>query len=316
MSLSCTVTTKKGESMVLVNPISAEFTADLYDISNKFEAVFPFPDIDNHTDFISIEVFSDSTLIFSGMIDQQIDKLDQNGRFFELHCTSYHARMVQNQVQPDILANYTSQQLFEDYAEPYGITSHNLFPTTCTRLEVTVGMTAWQVIDLFCRQNYRCIPLLTRDGMLTIDMFSYKYYEIGNQDGAHHYTSISYIDDRSSIVSTVHMKASENKFDYSDVYENLNAQEYNIQRERYYRPPESWAGLESKGAAEVIRNSNIKSRIYQITIPEILDAYPGDLVTFKDDRFKRLDFYIGHTTVRIDKNGAFTNLILWDMYRV
>lgn len=310
-------TTSAGGSVTLGSPVRFSHTANAYSVVSRLEGVFFLPAQEEV--LTQLNAYLDGERFFFGDIARQTRTLGQTGRFLELSCTGFAGRMLQNQVQPRLLTNYTSNQLYADYAAPYGTTGNDLpYLETVASLEVAPGMTAWNVIDVFCRQTYGYVPKLTRDGRLTITLLFDEVHTISNDPAqrAHRYTSIKVHDRRDELISKVHIKAdNQNEYDYSGQVSSSFTAKYGIRRERFYKPPKAWKQMPETAAYELIRNSGVRSLEVELLLPELVWMHPGDFIEFQDDFFYRRDYYVGESTMSCDARGYLTAVKLWDSFR-
>lgn len=316
MNLIFNATTVDGNTVTYKNPIYFHFKAEYYNIAHHFSAAFP--ERKEKDLLLTCSIYLDGRCIMNGMVDLQKDVNDKDGRLFKVEATCSYAAMKQNQVQPVILENYSSASLYEDYAKPYGVLKSTLHPTSCSYLNITPGMTAWDAIFLFCRQRYHYMPRISRNGALCAYPDDVHTLYIGNTAPGEKYTHLFYYEKLSDVISHVHVKVDgSTEYDYSTVLDNFAIEGYNIQRERFFNPPKAWKTLPEKGGYELILNANKDSHGFEITIPKLLDAYPRDNIVFTDPEYKyKSTFYVGRVDLHADQNGYYTKLLIFDYLRI
>lgn len=257
------------------------------------------------------------TLCFSGRLYRR--KAVWSGGFWqeELTAAGYDAGLTENQVQPQQRQNLTSAQLYSEFVAPYMRTSANDLPAgQIASIEITRGMTAWGVVDTFCRQVYQKIPKLTRDGRLTVDWDTGNTHAIGNQPAsAHPYAALSFLDDRTSLLSVVYgQRQDDDGFPYSMVSDLTPS--YGLMRSRYVKISPAWAGQPALAVQERMLNAQIDSYELEITLPELLWAEPGDQVTLDDPIASFDDYYVSKVRVSFSPSGAQTVLQCWSSERL
>lgn len=257
----------------------------------------------------TVTLYIDDTEFFSGFVDTVGRTIDKKGDFGFISASVKYAKMTQNQVHPNSFTNMTSELLFQTYAQPYGATN-DLPHTTLSKFDISAGMSAWDTIDLFCRQAYDFVPMIQRNGLLTVGGF--KRSDITFGEGGVPYSSLKYIDNRSGMFSRVYMHASDDEYDYSIYMDYDGAKDYGIKRERYYKPPKPWQNLTKRGAGEVIRNALLNRYAYEITTHQFLSLNPGELVKVEGLGIDETTFYTASINLSYDENGITTKVVLYD----
>lgn len=310
-------TTAAGTAVELGSPVRFSHTANAYSVADSLEAAFLLPAQEQL--LTGLDAYLGEERFFYGDVSRQTRTLGTAGSFLQLSCTGFAGRMLQNQVQPRLLTNYSSDQLYADYAAPYGMAGNDLpYAARVSSLEVSPGMTAWNVIDVFCRQVYEYVPKLTRDGRLTTTLLFNESHAISNDPAkqAHRYTRIEVRDKRDGLVSKVHIKAdNDDEYDYSGTVTSSFTGRYGVQRERFYRPPKAWKQMPDTAAYEIIRNSALESLEVWLVIPEFVWMHPGDYIEFSDSFFSKRDYYVGEAAMSADARGYRTEVKLWDSFR-
>lgn len=314
MTFSCIARTTQGGSVTFNKVISFTFESDYFDVSDHLTVKLPNSQAVGI--FTTLDAYIDGRCFFRGMVDLQQNIFSREGNWLQLECTSIHARLKQNQVQPTELNNFNTAFIIQNYIQPYGITSVEMPDASCSYMSITLGMTAWDVVDLYCRMIFDHIPHFNRDGALSSNPISGYTVYLGGVSGATPYLSLRYCDNTKSVLSSVHAKASDDKYDYSYVVTNPLAATYQIQRERYYKPLECWDYIPGMGVEEVIRNSNAKSKVFDVEVPKILDVYPSDKIVFLDRPDFPSPLYAGHVKWQADENGCFTTIQVYDGNRI
>ena len=306
MNLSCVGYTLNGDEVALGVPLSIRFESSIDQAQSRLTVTLS---IKPTSSICRMALFQDTDCLFQGFIDWMEHTISEYGVCYRLSISSDSSRMMQNQVGPRHLINYSSEMLFAEYAKPYGAKGNHLAPATIAQMEVTVGMTAWQVVDLFCRQTYQIVPLMAREGVLTTSIGDQTWI-IGGED--HPYTSLTQHEDRQDMISVVHYPLNDEDLYFTKTMTNTTATKLDISRERYWKTPACWKSMRQQGAAEVIRNSNHQLHSYEIVVPELMSVWPGDTVVLKGP-IEDGSYYIQSFTLLYDEDGARTKMTLWDL---
>lgn len=312
--LTLTGTTVTGGTATLYDPVKLFYSVSIYPMRSSLRVKLRLQEVKNQ--YLIIRARRDGQQFFAGRVDRQTEQLEPDGWYLILECSGMEAALLENQVAPRVWNNLTKDQLSQNYLVPFGI-GEDLDPATVSTLEITRGMTAWNVVDVFCRQAYGYMPSVNRNYQLTVDLFDNTTFVIGNQQPEdHRYTKIRYRDDRSGLITRVYQENPNQPGDYSAYVDNQDAQKFQISRVRFYHPPKAWENNPLLGASEIIRDSNRTSREVLAVLPEWLDGYPGNAIQFRDTFLNETNFYIGKLEVSIGPEGCRTNLYAWDYGKI
>lgn len=263
---------------------------------------------------VKLNATLDGKQIFNGFIDKMSRSIGVNGDVSNIKAKDFVARIKENHVRPANVVGMTPKILFNAYIKPYGITKHDFYGNTSTNMQIRAGMSAWQVVNLYCRKVYQNIAFI--DAENTIQLVRTKNTNIRIGFDGLPFTSITKIEDRSKMCSTVYMQNEDNKLDFPHRADSSIAKECGIKRVWYYRTPDQWVHINDRGATQVVRDSKRKSNIISINIPQYVSLYPGDVVTIYTNKIDTAHFYVHTISFVLDENGPQTKLILWDSLRI
>lgn len=297
---------------VFNNIVEFTYNVNMYPIKSECSFVVLRPS--NYYTYKTAKVYLEGSLLFQGIVTKQADYLGQDGAYFELTCSGYEMGLTENQVRPRTMEDCSSTTVYNNYASSYGILSNGLTGATIPQLTITAGMTAWNAIDMFCRQAYNYLPFISREGMLTINYLNGDNYVIGNNGTGHPYTKLRFVDDRSKMLSRIYRKSTTSD-SYTSYHDYATAADYGITRERYYTLPTAWESYPDTAVSQVLRNAALDSLSVEVVLPELLAAYPGDTITFQDEFFSEKNYYVSAVSMICNSGGYYTTLKLWDMLR-
>lgn len=117
----------------------------------------------------TIVVSSGSRIIFSGEIDEQTETVSSGRHLLELRARSRESILLDNEARPQTYCMPSMPLLMKRHFEALGfegfIGTEKAFNG---ELNITKGMSEWEVLDCFCRKFVGTVPRLTVDGIIDI----------------------------------------------------------------------------------------------------------------------------------------------------
>ena len=223
---------------------------------------------------IKVDIYKENRKKYSCFIDK-IEKISSNqGDYFLLKVRCFICRIWQNQVQPIEYKNYYILNMIDKYCKPYGIFKTK-FPSNVSlkTFYVELGMTAWDVLSVYCYKAFNLFSFINEDFEIC-GCYSPKKDIIFDSQ---HFKYIKLIqrEDRSNVISKIHIKFNNGISNFSEYYDNVFAQKVGILREKYYQPPKQWSILPKRGASYLVDSNEMKRNTYEITVAEHVDIHPG-----------------------------------------
>ncbi|MEG2814372.1 MAG: hypothetical protein RSA79_07205, partial [Oscillospiraceae bacterium] len=74
-------------------------------------------------DFFKVKVIVDTKEIFSGFVDSEENIVSKDGHFLRLFCRNQASLLLDNEVKPQFYFKLSSDQIFNEFAKPFGIKS-------------------------------------------------------------------------------------------------------------------------------------------------------------------------------------------------
>lgn len=260
------------------------------------------------SNLVKVDVIIENGKVYSCFIDLLQRSLNEHGDYFLLKVRSVICRIWQNQVRPIEYKNYGVVAMFDKYVRPYGINKlkFNTNKVSLNNFYVELGMTAWDVVHIYCKKVFDTSPILDKN------------FELG---GYYHpsrpiifgtdikYLSLVKSEDRSRVISQVYVKSS--GLDFSEQYSNTLALESGVERVRYYKAPKQWSILPNRGAEYLIYESGKKRYRYEITLSEHIDIYPGMIAKIKGKVACKGTCYISEVHFSFNEKGPLTKIVLY-----
>ncbi len=143
--------TAAGDEMLLGEAVTAELKREKEVPADILKVRFPADSI--WQELTKVFVYHEGELLFSGMVDEQITTLNNNGLAVELICRSMAAVLLDNEAKPMVLQNISWQALCAAYG--CGLENSLLMPKNLPALrgkfEVQKGESCWAVLARFAR---------------------------------------------------------------------------------------------------------------------------------------------------------------------
>lgn len=284
--------------------MSADVPAD--SLTARFPLRQTFPEL------ARVEMIRDGSVVFNGMIDEQIVSTDASGTFLTISARSFAALLLDNEAVPAVYNKPSFTEIFMVHAAPYGFKGIYGFGKCPAEFAVTKGMCEWDVIDSFCRSVMGTAPRITSDGYIDA-----RKPEPGtpliisnDSDKAKRFRSASLKRKRYGVISEILYKL---RADGGYIYRaaNADAAGRGILRRRL---------INLSGQADWMNRYAIESRMtgsqkgnLEITvhIPEFVSANLGDTANFCD---KKIGVFTGleicEITILWDRRGKRSVLTL------
>lgn len=315
MKLIITAKTVTEKSIVLSNPLSMRYSANSFIPCDSLELSL---ELQHFTEkFAEIKASLDGFIFFDGIVDTQQQAVSSSGKLLTLYCRSKTALLLDNEIKPYFYFQLTSAQLFERYARPFGVVSHE-FPYEAKKnfIQVRKGMTYWHIIDEFCRLVYRKSAYMTQDKRLVLNPLNNTQHILSNTStGAVNYSKIAVKRSPCKLVSRVHLKTATEAYGYAYgvVTDNKNALSQGVKRERFYHPISKISKDAQAEVAEIIKESNRASFSVEIAIPALSSIRIGDRVRLDDPLYSSSRLAVSELSYIINHTGICTKLILSDI---
>lgn len=261
------------------------------------------------SNLVKVDVIIENGKVYSCFIDIIQRNLNKHGDYFLLKVRSVICRIWQNQVRPIEYKNYGVVAMFDKYVRPYGINKlkFNTNKVALNNFYVELGMTAWDVVSIYCKKAFDTYPIVDENFELGSYYYPSKPVVFGT---GIKYLSLVKSEDRSRVISRVYIK-SESGLDFSGHCSDNLAAEAGVERVRYYKAPKQWSILPNRGAEYLIYESGKKRYRYEITLSEHIDVYPGMIAKIKGKVEGKGICYISEVHFSFNEKGPLTKIVLY-----
>lgn len=295
----------KNNIIELPKPLSYEMHFGEYGIDIWFSFKFT-KEISSR--LVKVDVIMENGKIYSCFVDVIQRNLNKHGDYFFLKVRSVICRIWQNQVRPVEYKNYGVVAMFDKYVRPYGINKikFNTNKVSLNNFYVELGMTAWDVVSIYCKKAFDTYPIIDENFELG-GYYSPRRPIIFGTDIK--YISLVKSEDRSRVISQVYIKSG--GLDFSEHCDDNLATESGVERVRYYKAPKQWSILPDRGAKHLIHESGKQRYRYEIMLSEHIDIYPGMIAKIKGKIACRGNCYINDVHFSFNEKGPLTKIVLY-----
>ncbi len=300
-------TTIAKQELVLQDLTSLHITAGIDSPAVSFAATFAVESLP--LQIVSIKVYDDSKLIFSGNIDNQKASISQNGMILQLDARNAGALLLDNQALPCVIYSANMTTVFNRFIAPHGFLMYNpRTPATLPMYTVRQGVCAWEAFTYFTRRLFGITPFVTAAQVNVQRRYTGKPETISNNGNGLRFTSISHELTPYNIISSVFLRDVNGA--YSSVVNNSAAKRTNSTRNRYVIPSTEYENNSGLDANQRIRRSMFESEQVVVTLPNLVDAELGQEFEINDKLLKLVNLMVTKREHMVSENGAITRLTL------
>ncbi len=299
-----------GRSHLLGDPATVKIGKELYTPADTLSATFLLESAVPELAGVSVE--QNTALLFDGPVDEQTCELSEHGALLHLTARSRAAALLDNEAVPRSMRSPLFSDLFRECARPYGINRYmgdNL--RHVGEFKIEKGMSAWEALEAFCRENHRLFPRVDEYGVFTISpVLGKRHHRFGRSEGTG-CLSAKRILGRYRPISEIVTRQNGTEL-YSVRYTHPLAQYKGITRRRIKSYTETTAAHKKEYAEREMRDAFAGSRALKLKIPGWHVCSPGDSAEFYDNLLgNSADDVIVGVGYLLNKDGAATELELW-----
>lgn len=294
--------TPEGEQLMLPDPVSITIDSDEDAPADSFSGVFPLDTAEYS--LTAVKAFEkDGSLFFDGIVDRQTWECSTSGTTQKLTARSRAALLLDNEALPQTYYMPSLRTVFDRHVRPYGFSGYLGRDTACNgQLEVSKGMSEWEVVETFCRKFLLRRPRI-QNGVLDVSEEPEQEVLVISNRGGYKYTNC--------IISNYYYKLYTEIWAKTDSGYRLQeadteAEDMGIQRRRYVNP----ASLQQT-TEELLRSAKRKAFEITVTIPGECPAKPGRPVRLEHEKFGVQEGYsVAQNTYTRGNSGEFCRLTL------
>lgn len=276
--------------------IELKYNGNRFNPIEKIYAKFICYDINEINQVLTnFNVFVDNQPVFYGIVDKQIVSPIGYEYQLEIYASSKARLLVENKVIPKMLYRISTETLNNEYIKPF--LKGNRFPysTTINFINVPMGTSNWDIIDVFCKIMYNSPAFIDRDGYISITPFTNTYHKFSNYEvDTIKFNNIEFISSKKKLVSDLYLKTHEdNDGAVFDIFkENPLKYSLNINSKKYYDPPIAWAKSYDKYFKYFFQKDNREIELIKISINYLKDIKLGDLAEIDYNNILLKDLYV------------------------
>lgn len=252
-----------GKETKVENPVSMKVDMEQGVPADSLEATFPLFICD---ELVSIRVFDESCVVFTGIVDEQLRMSDHNGEYLKVVARSMAATLLDNESVPISYRNPSVSVIESRHTKPFSVSiSSDSDDTYFGTQTVLKGSTNWQAVEDFAKNTYGTVPRVNECGELNLKgIQNDKTVVFSNSGDGIAYSSFSENIKRCEEISKVKIKVT-NSCGYNSIVENEDAVSRCIQRERYLNAV--LTDTPAVYAENMIKNGRAKSYVVTLCCP-------------------------------------------------
>ena len=303
--------TTDDREIIFENPYSVNITKEIDTPADSLSVTFPISE--KVAEFKSVEVFIRDESIFSGIVDEQITKIDIEGCFLEVYARSYAAWLLDNEAMPQVYYAPSLKTIFDRHIKPYGfkeiIGDQSVFTD---EFAVTKGMSEWSVLEKFCKTYLNTMPRVI-DGFV-VDATGKECEKdkilIENSQNGVCYSKIKENICRYNRISEVFVRAGKDAA-YNIEVTNTNALNTGVRRKRYLNYTNDSRTPISCGE-EIIKSGEEKFHRFIVEFPSLQVFEINQQANISDKILGRInDLHISKIKYTLSPNTEKTEVVMF-----
>ncbi|MBQ5398812.1 MAG: hypothetical protein IIU14_05160 [Ruminococcus sp.] len=256
-----------------------------------------------------IQVYDDESLVFSGIIDEIRFFADDTSCYTKLTARSMAAVLLDNEAKPVSYNEVSTSVVFRNHLEPYGIKGYTGDEKTVFgKLNISKGMTNWQIFSYFCVRAFNKKPRIEADGTASFCGLTDKgTVRFSNTDGIK-YNSVKENKKLCSEITQVRVKF-ESGADYDRKIRNAETEEKPVKRERFIDATNP--SVPDTLADSIISNSYRDSYVVTLRCEgRLLGILGAGAEVFDEFIGEKKNMYVSDVSYSLSSSGEYTTVTL------
>lgn len=253
-------------------------------------------------ELVTVEIFRNNTLIFSGEVDEQTEVYG-NKTYTEIVARDSCARLIDSEAYPMSFVNPSSKDIFDRYAKPFGfkvLKGEN--KVYSGRYTVEKGISCYTAIKRFSKELYSAFPKCRGDELYIEGIKSNDVLHIGKNGIP--ISDMRVVNLRCNRVSRVYLKYKDGE-GYNHFVSDKNAENAGINKVRYINLASANSNV--KDADLIFDNGRKKSFYADVVCRGFYSDALGKTVILED---ADTIFYVSSIRYTADEKGEYTKLRL------
>ncbi len=258
----------------LYNPYYMKIKASLSDNTDTLTATFK--GINEYSEYKYIRVIYDEKTIFTGVIDNLINSVNEYGKELTINCRSMSACLLDNHLQPQNMQNITDEIIYARFLQPYKIGINNISNKPYNGIiNIANNTSIYDLISEYSKKVFSSVPYINSEGVAILNSnINSNIYYFSNTinpltSNSYYCTSIVTENNRRGVVSSVYVKNNANETGYNHIVKNDTALSDEINCVRYIDAT-PYSGRCTYDANRMIDESNQKRFICRVKCPSLI----------------------------------------------
>ncbi len=255
--LSFVLTDINDRKYTLYRPLSVSLLSSADAPADSLRAVFLVDKTDEP--LYLVEALDDNECVFFGEIDSEIHSLSDKGTLLTLTARSRAAVLLDNEAYPQKYCSPSMPLLMQRHFIPLGFSKFvGSADAFSGELDITKGMSEWEVLESFCKRFLNTSPKITRDGVIDISGSESSEAIFLNTDSC---LSVNRSIFRSSLMSELRLRARRSGGYEYPIYSAL-AEKQRVRRRRFMNTADNGRSVnDAKTLTEVSERRYRKTEI-------------------------------------------------------
>lgn len=286
------------------NPLAVTLQKNLYIPADDITVIIPYR---NYSYGTSIELYRDNTLIFVGLIDEEIVYTNSTGSFRKYVARTKASLLLDNQAYPMELDYPCQSYLGYTYLKPFDIPYEDGEKIYSGAININNGKTIYDVLYEYCSGALGTVPRITSKGEFLFNGGETQGEIFFSNRNGIKYNSITEYKRQCNQISKVNVKLQDSY--YNSVCENEETLNTGIVRERYVDGRADSVTLAIQGDY-LIKNSNKNSFLVEVVCPGCLTEELGKTAFTDTENSKDYTFTVADIKYVYNSKGETTTLAL------
>lgn len=257
----------------------------------------------------SIQVLYEERELFSGTVDFQRERIDDSGHTLHLEGRSTGGLLLDNEAPPGNLWGATLSSVFARHIAPYGfLLRQSQRGRRLPQFVIPKGMSEWEVFLRCTQRLYGTTPFVLGQQVYTEKREWSERFVLSNTGEGIPYTALEECFVPYHMLSSVSVRNAEGE--YTTTVRSHTAQRQGVLRRRYHIPTTEYIDHPRLTAHQRIQKGLYQSRLWKVTLPQILPVQVGDGVSLVDRHLTKRGLIVHSFEHTASANGFFTTLVL------
>ncbi|MGN1131681.1 MAG: hypothetical protein ACI4RL_02155 [Ruminococcus sp.] len=287
-----------------VTPLSLTMQMSLKIPADDVTVIVPYK---KYKTGVRLTVTRNNEVIFRGIVDEEQIIFNSTGKFIKYVARSMAGLLLDNQAYPMEINRPTQTFLGNSYLAPFGIDFNEGEDVYDGAINIEMGMTVYEVLNIYCKNKFGVIPRTDSKGTFHFrGGQTDKNLLFSNSKGIK-YNSVTEYKKTCQQISSVLVMLDGVKYDYE--FRNTEADATGAVRLRYLDGSKD-SNTPAVMAEDMINRSNCNYLSAKLTCPGCLADAIGGQAKVDDEEMEGFTFIVTELKYVLNSKGENTTLVL------